>query len=138
MPVVQAHEQNNELVIGFGGSVGLVENSSALRKWMIAGPEQARLLKVFEQFILNVEKSNFTMNVLCSKNITRAGTKINVVQAISKIGNSFLDATPELLVLETIDVLKFTMNQLPRITLAQYMNPLKRIPSHYHDLSSLQ
>jgi hypothetical protein len=29
--------------------VGLAENPSAFKKWMIAGPEQARLLKEFEQ-----------------------------------------------------------------------------------------
>ena len=45
MPIDQAHEQNNELVKGSGGVVGLTENPSAFRKWMIAGPEQARLLK---------------------------------------------------------------------------------------------
>ena len=55
MPIDQAHEQNNELVKGSGGAVGLTENPSAFRKWMIAGPEQARLLKDFEQeFIPNV------------------------------------------------------------------------------------
>ena len=31
------------------GAVGLTENPSAFKKWMIAGPEQARLLKEFEQ-----------------------------------------------------------------------------------------
>jgi hypothetical protein len=41
----QAHEQNNEVVMG---AVGLTENPSAFRKWMVAGPEKARLLKEFE------------------------------------------------------------------------------------------
>ena len=41
MPIDQAHEQNNELVKGSGGAVGLTENPSAFRKWMVAGPEQA-------------------------------------------------------------------------------------------------
>ena len=38
MPIDQAHEQNYELVKGSGGAVGLTENPSAFRKWMIAGP----------------------------------------------------------------------------------------------------
>jgi len=48
MPIHQCHEQNNELVKGSGGAVGLTENPSAFRKWMMAGPEQAKLLKEFE------------------------------------------------------------------------------------------
>ena len=51
MPIDQAHEQNNELVKGSGGAVGLTENPSALRKWMVAGPEQAQLLKFENEFI---------------------------------------------------------------------------------------
>ena len=49
IPIDQAHEQNNDLVKSSGGAVGLTENPSAFKKWMIAGPEQARLLKEFEQ-----------------------------------------------------------------------------------------
>ena len=48
MPVDQAHKQNNELVKGTGGAVGLTENSSAFRRWMLAGPEQAQLIREFE------------------------------------------------------------------------------------------
>ena len=50
MPGDQAHEQNNELVKGSGGAVRLTENPAALRKWMLARPEQARLLKELEDW----------------------------------------------------------------------------------------
>ncbi len=33
---------------GDGGAVGLTENPSALRRWMVAGPEIARLVTEFE------------------------------------------------------------------------------------------
>ena len=46
IPLDQAHEQNNKLVKDSGGAVGLTENPSAFRRWMIAGPEQARLKRV--------------------------------------------------------------------------------------------
>ena len=49
MPVDQAHEQNNEHVKGSGGAVGITENPSAFRKWMVSGPEQAILLKEFDR-----------------------------------------------------------------------------------------
>ena len=48
IPIEQAHEQNNEVVKGSGDAIGLTEYPSAFRKWMVAGPEQARLLKEFE------------------------------------------------------------------------------------------
>ena len=49
MPIDQAHEQNNEVVKSSGGAVGLTENPSAFRRWMVSGPEQARLLKEVEE-----------------------------------------------------------------------------------------
>ena len=48
MAIDQAHEQNNAIVKGDGGAVGLTENPSALRRWMVAGPEMARLVGEFE------------------------------------------------------------------------------------------
>jgi len=44
----QAHEQNNAMVKGEGGAVGLTENPNALRQWMLSGPEMARLVNEFE------------------------------------------------------------------------------------------
>ena len=44
----QAHEQLNAAVKGDGGIIGLTENETALRRWLIAGPEIARLLDDFE------------------------------------------------------------------------------------------
>ncbi len=49
MPLDQAHEQSNKLVKDSGGAVGLTENPIAFRRWMVGGPEQARLLKEFER-----------------------------------------------------------------------------------------
>ena len=36
IPVDQAHEQNNAAIKGDGGAVGLTDNPSALRRWMVA------------------------------------------------------------------------------------------------------
>ncbi|KAG0723071.1 hypothetical protein GWK47_043325 [Chionoecetes opilio] len=44
----QTHEQNNAFVKGDGGAVGLTENPAALRRWMVSGPEMARLIQEFE------------------------------------------------------------------------------------------
>ncbi len=48
MPIDQAHQQNNALIKGSGGAIGLTNNPSAFRKWIISGPEQARLIMEFE------------------------------------------------------------------------------------------
>ena len=42
-----ARKQNNKLVKGDGGTIGLTENSSQLLRWMVSGPEVARLVNEF-------------------------------------------------------------------------------------------
>ena len=48
LAIDQAHEQNNASVKGDGGAVGLTENPSALRRWMVSGPEMARVIAEFQ------------------------------------------------------------------------------------------
>jgi len=45
----QVHEQNNALIKGDGGVIGLTNNPSALQCWMIAGPEVSRVVEVFHK-----------------------------------------------------------------------------------------
>ena len=60
MPIDQAHEPNNALMKGSGGAVGLIQNPSAFRKWLLAGPEQARLIEEFEkQFLMKKDGKSF-------------------------------------------------------------------------------
>ena len=42
------HEQQNSKIKGVGGTIGWTENDSGLRRWLISGPEIARLLEEFE------------------------------------------------------------------------------------------
>ena len=44
MPLDQAHDQNNEAVTGAGGAIDFIENPAALKRLMVAGADQARLL----------------------------------------------------------------------------------------------
>ena len=48
IPIDQAHEQENAYVKGSGGCIGLTENPTAFRRWMLSGPEMARLQREFE------------------------------------------------------------------------------------------
>ena len=43
-----AHEQNNAVVKGDGGAIGLTQNLRALLRWIVAGPEIARTIDGFE------------------------------------------------------------------------------------------
>ena len=47
----QAHEQNNAVIKGAGGAVGLISQDmdAALRRWEIADPEVVRLLNEYEK-----------------------------------------------------------------------------------------
>ena len=44
MAIDQAHEQATVVVKGDGGAIGVTEDSSALRRWMIAGPQVSHLV----------------------------------------------------------------------------------------------
>ena len=46
-----AHEKKNTFVKGDGGVTGLAENSAHPLRWMVAGPEIARLLNDFQSDI---------------------------------------------------------------------------------------
>ena len=45
----QVHEQLNAVVKGDGEIVGIAENDDALRRWMVAGPETARMLSEYHE-----------------------------------------------------------------------------------------
>ena len=48
LPIDQAHEQNNKIIKGDGGAIGLTESSTQLLRWMVSGPEMSRIINNFE------------------------------------------------------------------------------------------
>ena len=44
MAIDQCHEQNNAIIKESGGAIGLTNNPGALRRWMVAVPEVARMV----------------------------------------------------------------------------------------------
>ena len=54
MLIDQAHEQNNGILKGSGGIIGITEDPEALRCWMVAGPEVARCLENFKDDFCSV------------------------------------------------------------------------------------
>ena len=103
----QAHEQNNAIVKGDGGAVGLTENESALRRWMVSGPEIARVVNEFEDDI-NVASSNDVKTKHHEEQRSFQVKSFKDVKAldasIEDLGNPFMEESEELLVLDTKDI----------------------------------
>ena len=109
MPIDQAHEQNNALVKGSGGAIGLTENPVAFRKWMVSGSEQARLLMEFEDDCSEPKElecargfhheEGFSMQKSFKEQV------VSLIDVINEMGNPFLEDTDELLALDTRNIL---------------------------------
>ena len=106
IPIDQAHEQNNDLVKSSGGAVGLTENPSAFKKWMIAGPEQARLLKEFEQEYISEDgtKQQHHEEGMSTQKIFKEQA-LALVHTIRGMSNPFVDDTSDLIMLDTRNVI---------------------------------
>ena len=104
IPIDQAHEQENAKVKGKDGVVGLAENPVALKRWIIAGPEKARLTTEFERtYLPDVEPdSNYKHHEegISTQESFKMQT-IKLVQTITEYGNPFLVTGSDLLVLNT-------------------------------------
>jgi len=70
-----ADEQNNAAIKGDGGAVGLTDNTSALRRWMVAGPEVARLIEEFQDATEPENRSQYTKHHDQSSNVQTAFLK---------------------------------------------------------------
>lgn len=125
IPFDHAHEQNNKLVKCSGGAVGLTENPSAFRTWMIAGPEQARLLTEFEeQFMESMSHDNQHHEQTPSLQKAFKRQVNSLSEVITAMGNPFLDDGPELLVLDTRncvdDAVVATVQNIEQLGIEQY------------------
>ena len=106
MPLDQAHEQNNACVKGDGGAVGLTDNPSALRHWMVTGREVARVIMEFEVANMHPNASEKT----CHHEETPSAQKgfdkdiQSLVAVTEELGNQVEEDSPDLLVLDIRDI----------------------------------
>ena len=91
MPIDQAHEQNNACVKGDGGAVGLTKNPSALQRWMITGPEVARVIGEFEKSAIPENRSVDTHHHDQTANVQISFAKDvgSLLTVIQDMGNPF-------------------------------------------------
>lgn len=133
MPIDQAHEQNNAIVKGTGGAVGLTENPVAFARWMVAGPEMARLLKEFEiNFLKEKECENYLHHEQSlSTQKTFQKQVLNLVETINEMGNPFKDDFKELVALDTRNCANesviTTVNALEEVGTSRYQSYVKEV-----------
>ena len=103
IPLDQAHEQNNAYVKGDGGAIGLTDNATALRRWMVAGPEVARVIVEFEDFNMHPRNHEETRHHEETPSVqnTFARDVRSLVAVIEELGNPFEEDSQDLLVLDT-------------------------------------
>ena len=99
MPLDQAHEQNNDLIKNYGGAVALTDNF-VFKRWLVAGPEQVRILAEFDNSILDSKDNEHHANGPASENMFKTEVQ-NLCTTVSTMGNPFLTKCPELLQLDT-------------------------------------
>ena len=125
IPIDQAHEQNNRLVKGTGGVVGLTENPSVFKRWMIAGPQQARLLTEFEDQFMELKNHRHQHHEQTPSLQESFKNQVNnLSEVIANMGNPFLEDCLELLVLDTrncvSDAVIATVQNIEQLGIDQY------------------
>ena len=121
----QAHEQNNASVKGDGGAVGLTENHAALRRWMVSGPEMARLIREFEGATEKRQEIDRRHHDQKRNVQTKFAQDVqSLTRTIEEMGNPFTEYSNDLLVLNSRDVVDTaiadTMWQMEKLGLEQY------------------
>ena len=109
LPLDHAHEQNNSLVKGDGGAIGLTENPAALRRWTVGGPEVARVIQEFESSLEVQNHRSHSELIHYEQSPSKQSAFLRDVNALAnqirQFGNPFLEHTDDLLVLHTGDII---------------------------------
>ena len=125
MAIDQGHEQNNAIVKGDGGAVGLTENPAALRRWMVSGPEMARVIGEFETSTERRKKTDTRHHEQTRHAQMAFGRDVKALTgALEDLGNPFCENSSDLLVLDTRDLADTavidTLKQIEKLGQDQY------------------
>ena len=103
MPLVQVHEQNNETVKESGDAIGLTENPAVLKRGMVAGQTQARILTESEEQYHSLDQASqnheqrYSTQEMFRKQLTNA-------LCHRDNGNPFMDTSHKLMTLHAMVV----------------------------------
>ena len=113
MAIDHAHEQNNKLVKGDGGAIGLTDNSAQLLRWMVSGPEVARVIQEFETSVESGDKqtghSHHEQMPATQEKFQKQVQ--DIFRTIEEYGNPFCEGSQDLLVLDTHDITDVSVHE---------------------------
>ena len=107
MAIDEAYEQNNEIVKGNGGAIGLIQNASPLRRWMVARPEISRAVNNFDDLLTQTRHEPDSLHHEQNlASLVRFHKHVNdLVATIEKYGNPFTKETTDLVSLCSRDIM---------------------------------
>lgn len=96
------HEQLNAVLKGDGGIIGITENESALKRWLIAGPEMARIIHDVEVTLSQKETHDNRHHEQTLTTQKRFASNVqSVIDVMNELGNPFTETSNDLLTLDT-------------------------------------
>ena len=85
----QAHEQNNKIIKDDGGAIGILHSPKALMRWMVGGPEVARMISQYNESMKDDPDSrSHHENTVAFEKRFRKDVRA-LVEAFEKEGNPF-------------------------------------------------
>ncbi|KAJ8895870.1 hypothetical protein PR048_001210 [Dryococelus australis] len=98
----QAHEQNNAIIKGDGGAVGLLTDPAALRRCMLGGPEITQLIAEFEESNATVKETLYMRHEQTPEFQNIFAQKVIALKnEIKERGNPYLETSNDMFSLET-------------------------------------
>lgn len=114
LAIDQAHEHNNAVIKGDGGAIGLTEDPSALRRWMVAGPEVSRLVAGYEAMSgmkdATYSSRHHEQTLSAQKSFFEKVKSLSAV--MQEMGNPFQEESADLLVLDTKNIADPTLAEM--------------------------
>ena len=103
MAIDQAHEHANAVIKSDGGAIGITEDASALRRWMVAGPEVSRLVVEYESLAGAKDANESVRHHDQTEHAQRTFfEKVHkLCTTLKEMGNPFQEETNDLLSLDT-------------------------------------
>ena len=103
MAIDQAHEHANAVIKSDCGAIGITEDVSALRRWMVAGPEVSRLVVEYESLTGAKDANESVRHHDHTEHAQRTFFKKvhKLCTTLKEMGNPFQEETNDLLSLDT-------------------------------------
>ena len=111
------------MIKGDGGTVGLTEDASALRKWMVSGTEISHLIEQFEYD--NRVKADFRHHKETEANQTSFLTNVKqLTRTLDELGSPFNEETKDLIILDSKEIVDIKVSEshghLVKLGMEQY------------------